>query len=150
MEIEEYNVSDVAKVTGKSQSAVSNIVRLLKLTPEVQEMVLSGKLVEGQARALLAINDKEEQIKIAKKIIEKKLTVREVERLIYADENKYNIKKKKVVKKNSIFSKVEEKLTEYFGMKVKIDAAKKKPRLIVEYYNNDGLESLLDKLNIKL
>lgn len=150
MEMEEYTVSDVAKVTGKSQSAVSNIVRLLKLAPEVQDMILGGKLVEGQARALLAIDDKEEQIKIAKKIIEKKLTVREVERLIYGDEKKYNIKKKKVAKKNSIYQKVEEKLTEYFGMKVKIESSRQKPRLIVEYYNNDGLESLLDKLDIKL
>ena len=150
MEIEEYSVSDVAKVTGKSQSAVSNIVRLLKLTPEVQEMVLEGKLVEGQARALLVVDNKEEQVKIARKIIEKKLTVREVEKLIYNDENKYNVKKKKVAKKSSIYGKIEEKLTEYFGMKVKVDASKKKPRLIIEYYNNDGLESLLDKLDIKL
>ena len=76
MEIEEYTVSDVSKVTGKSQSSVSNIVRLLKLTPEVQKMVLAGELVEGQARALLAIEDSEEQVKVAKKVVEKKLTVR--------------------------------------------------------------------------
>ncbi|MBR6641436.1 MAG: ParB/RepB/Spo0J family partition protein, partial [Clostridia bacterium] len=89
MEIDEYTVTEVAKVTGKSQSAVSNIVRLLKLTPEVQEYVLDGKLVEGQARALLTIEDAEEQVRVAKKVIEKKLTVREVEKLIYEDANKY-------------------------------------------------------------
>ena len=150
MDIEEYNVTDVAKVTGKSQSSVSNIIRLLKLTPEVQKYVLDGELVEGQARALLAIEDSEEQLKVAKKIIEKKLTVREVEKLIYEDANKYNVKKKKTVKKNSIYRAVEEKLSEYFGMKVKVDASKQKQRLIVEYYNNDGLDSLLEKLNIKL
>ena len=150
MEIEEYSVSDVAKVTGKSQSAVSNIVRLLKLSDEVQKYVLDGKLVEGQARALLAIENPEEQVKMAKKVIDKKLTVREVEKLIYDDANKYNIKKKKTTKKNSIYSAIEERLSSYFGMKVKIDANKQKQRLIVEYYNNDGLESLLDKLNIKL
>ena len=60
------------------------------------------------------------------------------------------MKKKKVAKKNSIYRTVEDKLSEYFGMKVKIDAGRQKPRLIVEYYNNEGLESLLDKLNIKL
>lgn len=150
MEIEEYSVSDVAKVTGKSQSSVSNIVRLLKLSDEVQKYVLDGKLVEGQARALLAISDSEEQVKMAKKIIDKKLTVREVEKLIYDDANKYNVKKKKVAKKNSIYGSIEEKLSSYFGMKVKIDASKQKQRLIIEYYNNDGLESLLDKLDIKL
>lgn len=150
MELDEYSVSDVAKVTGKSQSAVSNIVRLLKLTPEVQKYVLDGKLVEGQARALLAIENSEEQIKIANKVIEKKLTVREVEKIIYEDANKYNVKKKKTVKKSSIYASVEEKLSEYFGMKVKVEANRPNQRLIIEYYNNEGLESVLDKLKIKL
>jgi len=150
MDLESYNVTDVAKVTGKSQSSVSNIVRLLKLTPEVQQLVLDGKLVEGQARALLAIENEEEQLKVAKKIIDKKLTVREVEKLIYDDGNKYNVKKKKTAKKNSIYRAVEDKLSEYFGVKVKIDATKQKPCIILEYYNNEGLESILDKLNIKL
>jgi len=150
MELDEYSVSEVAKVTGKSQSAVSNIVRLLKLTPEVQKYVLDGKLVEGQARALLAIEDSEEQIKIANRVIEKKLTVREVEKIIYEDANKYNVKKKKTVKKSSIYSAVEEKLSEYFGMKVKVEANRPNQRLIIEYYNNEGLESVLDKLKIKL
>lgn len=150
MDLESYNVTDVAKVTGKSQSSVSNIVRLLKLTPEVQQLVLDGKLVEGQARALLAIENEEEQLKVAKKIIDKKLTVREVEKLIYDDANKYNVKKKKTAKKNSIYRAVEDKLSEYFGVKAKIDATKQKPCIILEYYNNEGLESILDKLNIKL
>ena len=151
MEIEEYTVSDVSKVTGKSQSSVSNIVRLLKLTPEVQKMVLDGELVEGQARALLAIEDREEQIKVAKKVVEKKLTVREVEKIIYDDANKYNVKKKKVAKKkSSVIESIEEKLTEYFGMKVKLDNTRPNQRMIIEYYNNDGLESILDKLKIKL
>ncbi|MBR6613429.1 MAG: ParB/RepB/Spo0J family partition protein [Clostridia bacterium] len=150
MEIDEYTVTEVAKVTGKSQSAVSNIVRLLKLTPEVQEYVLDGKLVEGQARALLTIEDAEEQVRVAKKVIEKKLTVREVEKLIYEDANKYNVKKKKVAKKSSLYKAVEDKLSEYFGMKVKVDASKQNQRLIIEYYNNEGLESILEKLEIEL
>lgn len=150
MDMEEYSVADVARVTAKSPSTVSNILRLLKLSGNVQELVLEGKLVEGQARALLTIDNAEEQEKIAKKIIEKKLTVREVEKLIYQDENKYNVKKKKTVKKSAINSVVEEKLSTYFGMKVKIDESKTNPRLIIEYYNNDGLANLLDKLNIEL
>lgn len=150
MDMEQYTVTDVAKITGKSQSSVSNIIRLLKLTPNVQQMVLDGQLVEGQARALLTISDVEKQLKVANMIVEKKLTVREVEQLVYADENKYNVKKKKVAKKNSLFRTVEEKLSSFFGMKVKIDAGRKNQRLIIEYYNNEGLESVLEKLNIKL
>ncbi|MBR5227068.1 MAG: ParB/RepB/Spo0J family partition protein [Clostridia bacterium] len=149
MDMEEYNVADVAKVTAKSPSTVSNILRLLKLSNPVQELVLDGKLVEGQARALLTIENQEEQLKLANKIIEKKLTVREVEKLIY-DDNKYIVKKKKTVNKNSINVKIEEKLSEFFGMKVKIDQSKSSPRLVIEYYNNDGLANLLEKLNIEL
>ena len=150
MEMENYSVTDVSRVTGKSSPAMSNIVRLLKLPEKVQDHILKGNLVEGQARALLAVNDEEEQIRLADKIIEKKLTVREVERLIYNNE-KYKTKKKKTVKSTgAIFKSIEEKLTEYFGMKVQIDASRNKQRLLIEYYDNEGLERLLEKINIKL
>lgn len=150
MDIEGYNMADVSRVTGKSLSGVSNTMRLLKLPAKIQEQVLDGKLVEGQARALLAIENEEEQIKLADKIIDKKLTVREVEKLIY-DNDKYKVKKKKVAKKIGTINKaIEEKLTEYFGLKVKIDATKTKPKLIIEYYDNEGLERILEKLNIEL
>ena len=76
MDIEGYNMADVSRVTGKSLSGVSNTMRLLKLPTKIQEQVLDGKLVEGQARALLAIENEEEQLKLADKIIEKKLTVK--------------------------------------------------------------------------
>jgi ParB family chromosome partitioning protein len=125
-------------------------MRLLKLPNRIQDQILDGKLVEGQARALLAIENEEEQIKLADKIIEKKLTVREVEKLIY-NNDKYKVKKKKVAKKiGTIYKAVEEKLTEYFGLKVKIDATKTKPKLTIEYYDNEGLERILEKLKIEL
>ena len=73
MEIDGYSQSEVAKVTGKSVPAVSNIMRLLKLPDKILDYILQGKLVEGQARALLAINDEKKQIEIADKIIEKDL-----------------------------------------------------------------------------
>src|SRR5699024_10851737 len=81
MDLEGYTSTDVAKITGKSLSTISNITRLLKLPDEILNMTLKGELVEGQARALLAIEDKEKQIAIAKKVAEKKLTVRDVEKL---------------------------------------------------------------------
>jgi len=150
MDIEGYNMADVSRVTGKSLSGVSNTMRLLKLPTKIQDQVLDGKLVEGQARALLAIENEEEQLKLADKIIEKKLTVREVEKLIY-NNDKYKVKKKNVAKKIGTINKaIEEKLTEYFGLKVKIDATKTKPKLIIEYYDNEGLERILEKLNIEL
>ena len=104
MDIDGYTQSEVAKITGKNVSTISNIVRLLKLPNQVLDMVLNGDLVEGQARALLAINDEKKQIEIAKKVAEKKLTVRDVERLIYGDE-KYQRKTEKKKTKKCILSK---------------------------------------------
>ena len=106
MEIEGYTSSDVAKITGKSLSTISNITRLLKLPNEILDMVLKGELVEGQARALLAIDDPEKQIAIAKKIVEKKLTVRDVEKLIYGDD-KYRKKTTKKPPKSVYYQNLE-------------------------------------------
>ena len=149
MEIDGYSQSEVAKVTGKSVPAVSNIMRLLKLPDKILDYILQGKLVEGQARALLAINDEKKQIEIADKIIEKRLTVREVEKLIYGAEE-YERKQNKKQPKTVYYQKLEEKLKDYFGYKVKIDSNKKHQKLVIEYNDEEGLESLLSKLNIKM
>ena len=149
MEIDGYSQSEVAKITGKSVSTVSNIMRLLKLPEEILEFMLKGKLVEGQARALLAISDKDKQLEIAQKIIAKKLTVRDVEKLIYGAET-YKRKANKKTPKNIHYQKIEDSLKNYFGYKVKLDQNKKNQRLIIEYNDQEGLESLLSLLNIDL
>lgn len=149
MEIEGYTNSDVAKITGKNVSTISNIMRLLKLPYEVQDMLLKGELVEGQARALLVIDDDEKLIAIAKKVAEKKLTVRDVEKLIYGDE-KYRKKTTRKPPKSVYYEKLENRLKDYFGYKVKLDQTKKHQRLIIEYNDEDGLESLLSLLNIDM
>ena len=149
MDIDGYSQSDVAKITGKNISTVSNIMRLLKLPEEIQDMILKGQLVEGQARALLVIDDPKKQIAIAKKVAEKKLTVRDVEKLIYGDD-KYRKKKTAKQPKSVYYDRLENKLKDYFGYKVRIDQTKKHQRLIIEYNDEDGLESLLSMLNIKM
>ena len=149
MDIDGYTQSEVAKITGKNVSTISNITRLLKLPNQVLDMLLKGELVEGQARALLAIDDKKKQIEIAKKVAEKKLTVRDVERLIYGDE-KYQRKTETKKPKSVYYQNVENKLKDYFGYKVKIDQTKRHQRLIIEYNDEEGLESLLSMLNIDM
>lgn len=149
MEIDGYSQSEVAKITGKSLSSISNIIRLLKLQEPILNYLLEGKLVEGQARALLAIEDKEKQLQIANKIIEKKLTVREVEKLVYGAEE-YNRKSSKKQPKTVYYQKIEDKLKDYFGYKVKLDCGKKHQRLVIEYDDEEGLESLLNKFDITL
>ena len=149
MDIDGYSQGEVAKITGKNASTISNITRLLKLPDEILQYLLEGKLVEGHARALLAVDDKEKQLEIAKKIVEKKLTVRDVEKLIYgADE--YLKKSNKKQPKTVYHKKIEDKLKDYFGYKVKIDCNKKRQKLVIEYNDDEGLESLLNKLDISL
>ena len=150
MDIEGYNSTDVSKITGKSVSTISNITRLLKLPEEIQQMVLDGKLVEGHARALLAIEDEKKQLEIAHKIVEKKLTVRDVERLVYVNEAIKTKKKTKKRTNNVYYTKLENKLKEKLGYKVKLDPTKSHQRMIIEYNDDEGLESLLSLLDIEL
>lgn len=149
MDIDGYSQGEVAKITGKNTSTVSNLVRLLKLPDEVLDMLLNGKLVEGQARALLVVEDETKQIEIAKKIAENKLTVRDVEKLIYGDD-KYKRKTTKKQPKTVYYQNLENKLKDYFGYKVKLDQTKKHQRLIIEYNDEEGLESVLSLLNIDM
>lgn len=149
MEIENCSQSEVAKVTGKNISTISNIVRLLKLPDEILQYVLDGKLVEGQARALLALDSKKRQLEIANKAIEKKLTVRDVEKLVYGSEE-YVRKSEKKEPKSVYYKNLEGKLKDYFGYKVKLDYTKSHQKLIIEYDDKEGLENLLNKFNIDI
>lgn len=149
MEIDGYSQSEVAKITGKNISTVSNMMRLLKLQDKILDYVLEGKLVEGQARALLAVEDEKKQLEIAEKTIRNRLTVREVEKLVYGSED-YERKNNKKQPKNIYYKNLEDKLKDYFGYKVKIDSNKKHQKLVIEYNDTEGLETLLNKLNIKI
>lgn len=149
MDLEGYTHTEVAKLTGKNVSTVSNITRLLKLQNKILDYLMEGKMVEGQARALLAVEDPEKQLALAEKIIEKKLTVREVEALIYGS-SEYKRKTNKKPPKNVYFQSLESKLKDYFGYKTVLDISKEKHKLVIEYNDLDGLESVLDKLGIEL
>ena len=149
MEMENCSQSEVAKVTGKNVSTISNIVRLLKLPDEILQYVLDGKLVEGQARALLALDSKKRQLEIANKAIEKKLTVRDVEKLVYGSEE-YVRKPEKKEPKSVYYKNLAGKLKDYFGYKVKLDYTKSHQKLIIEYDDKEGLENLLNKFNIDI
>ncbi len=149
MDIDGYTQAEVATLTGKSLSTVSNITRLLKLQDQILDYVLDGKLVEGHARALLAIKDEDKQLEVAKKVIEKNLTVRDIEKIVYGAED-YNRKKEKKQPQNIYYKNLEEKLKGYFGYKVKINPSKNHQKLVIEYNDDEGLESILNKLKIKL
>ncbi|MBR1883526.1 MAG: ParB/RepB/Spo0J family partition protein [Clostridia bacterium] len=149
MDIDGYSQIEVAKITGKNKSTVSNIMRLLKLPDQILNYLLEGKIVEGHARALLALDSKTKQLELADKIVAKKLTVRDVERIVYRS-NEYVKKVENKPENEFYYKKIEERLNTYFGYKVKLDTSKKHQRLVIEYNDQDGLDELLSRLNIEM
>lgn len=140
---------EVAERVSKSRTAVTNSMRLLKLCDEVQQMIIDDMITTGHARALISIEDKEQQYAIAQKIFDEKLSVRDVEKLV-KDMNK-PVKEKKEVKKDKsleiIYRDIEEKLKQALSTKVEIitkgDGIGK---IEIEFYNHDDLEKITDKL----
>ena len=130
---------DVAKRLGKSRSSIANTVRLLNLEPRVLEFAREGKLTEGHCRALLGITDPEKQYKTAVKMIERGATVREAE-------NSASRKKESTeeAERNQIlYRDIENRFQSFFGTKVRLNAGKRRGKIIIEYANNDDLERIL-------
>ena len=140
--MEEYKLTqqEVSDILGKSRSAIANTVRILNLDSRVLELVKEGKLTEGHCRALLAIEDGNKQYAQAIKIIEKGITVREAEQ-----KNKLKRQQKnKNEKYEAIYRDIENSFQSFFGTKVKLDAGKKKGKIVIEYTSNDDLERILE------
>lgn len=111
---------EVAERVSKSRTAVTNSVRLLKLDPRVQQMVIDEMITTGHARALLSIEDKEQQYKIAMQVFDQKLSVRDVEKLMKTMQNIENRKEKPQPENAFIYENLEEKMKVLFGTKVSI------------------------------
>ena len=130
---------EIAKVLGKSRSAIANSVRVLNLCPEVLDLAKQGKLTEGHCKALLAIQDPKEQIKTALRIIERGETVRVAEKKAHHKKNNTNVAKKY----DYVYKDIEDTFQGFFGTKVKVDAGKRAGKIIINYTNNDDLERIL-------
>ncbi len=145
--IEELNLKqdEVAEKVSKNRATITNSLRLLKLDEKVQNMLIEGQISSGHARALLAIEDKEEQIRLAEKVFDEKMTVRDIEKYI---KNLGKTKKKK--DKNNlelIYKDLEEKLKTVLGTKVSINAKNEdKGKIEIEYYSKEDLERITDIL----
>ena len=146
--MEEYEMTqeEVAKIVGKSRAAIANSVRLLTLTNEIKEMLLDGRITSGHARTLITIPDMERQNELAKEIVEKNLSVREIEKLA-ALENKKSTPRKKPISKNNIeVINLEEKLRTAYGTKINLVRGKNKGKIVFEYYSNDEFDRIIDIL----
>ena len=138
---------EVAERVSKSRTAVTNSMRLLKLDEKIQQMVVDEMISTGHARALLAIEDKEEQLTLAARIFDEKLSVREVENIIRLMKNPKPKKEKPVLVNDFIYKDLEEKMKSVIGTKVSINQkTKNKGKIEIEYYSNEELEHIFDLL----
>ena len=139
---------EVAERVSKSRAAVTNSIRLLKLNEEVQRMVVDEMISTGHARALLAVENPEEQYNLAQRIFDEKLSVRDVEKLV---KNLHKpAKPKKVDDKTMqvIYQDIEEKLKQKLGRKVTVTSkGEGSGKIEIEFYNHEDLDRLLDVLN---
>ena len=146
----EFNLKqdEVAERVAKSRAAVTNSIRLLKLCDKVQQMVIDDMISTGHARALLAVEDPEEQYVLAQQIFDQKLSVREVEKLV---KNLHKPEKQKQKKDNQtiqvIYQDIEEKLKQKLSTKVIVTPkGAGSGKIEIEFYNNDDLEKITDRL----
>ena len=147
--LEEFNLKqdEVAERVSKSRTAVTNSMRLLKLSDKVQQMIIDDMISTGHARALLAIDDPELQYTLANKIFDEKLSVRETEKLVKEIKNPKKPKEMKPVANSFIYQDLEEKMKSVFGTKVSIASkGKGKGKIEIEYYSDDELEHLFDMM----
>ena len=147
--LEEFNLKqdEVAERVSKSRTAVTNSMRLLKLSDKVQQMIIDDMISTGHARALLAIDDPELQYTLANKIFDEKLSVRETEKLVKEIKNPKKPKEKKPVANSFIYQDLEEKMKSVFGTKVSIASkGQGKGKIEIEYYSDDELEHLFDMM----
>lgn len=147
--VEEFGLTQdqIAESLSKSRSAITNAIRLLKLNPKVQEMMVDELITAGHARALLAIEDPSVQEEVAQRIVDEKLNVRDVEKIVNA--LKKPVKPKPVTDEvlKVFYHDMEENLKMAVGTKVSITGKGNGAGVVsIEFYNNDDLDRIAAKL----
>ncbi|MFA5527073.1 MAG: ParB/RepB/Spo0J family partition protein [Peptostreptococcales bacterium] len=145
--IKEYKMTqeEVSKSLGKSRPYITNILRLLRLSPEIQEYVKDNRISSGHARALINIDNPEIQKKLADMTIEKGLSVRQLEMMANDEKTrKVSEKVRRNHEKAPEVIEIEEKLKTILGTKVKIKHSDKKGKIQIEYYSLEEFERIME------
>lgn len=154
--IETFNLKQdqVADRVSKSRTVITNSLRLLKLDEKVQQMVIDGTLSQGHARTILSITDKDQQIRMAERVMDEGLTVRDLEKEIKNmqknPEGKTTDKKTSIDPKlTAVYAELEEKLKQQLGTKVSIiPKDQNHGKIEIDYYNSDELDMIIEKLQV--
>ena len=135
----------VADRLGKSRPVVANTIRLLNLEPEVISMIEQGKISAGHARSLVAVTNKNAQIKLAKQVCEKKLTVRDLEKAVKTAGSGQSMASKQSVELKELVADMKR----IFGTKVSVLGTDQRGRIYIDYYSRadlDRVAELVEKL----
>ena len=135
----ELTQEQTAKILGRSRSSIANAVRILNLSPEVLEFVKDGKLSEGHCKALMSVQDPKKQYDMAIRMIERGESVRQAEKKAHLKKKSPGIDEKY----QALFRDIEDSFQGFFGTKVKLDAGRKKGKIVIEYNSNEDLERIL-------
>ena len=147
--LNEFNLKqdEVAERVSKSRTAVTNSMRLLKLSEKVQQMIIDDMISTGHARALLAIDDEEQQYLLATKIFDEKLSVREIEKLVKDVKNPKKEIPKKIIQNAFVYEDIEERMKNIMGTKVHVNHKPNgKGKIEIEYYSDSELERIFELL----
>jgi ParB family chromosome partitioning protein len=125
---------------------VANFIRLLDLPEEIQEIVSRGTISMGHARALLGVRDERRQLAICKAIVKDDLSVRDTERLCSAGPTKVRPRGKTPAKSPHV-REIEDRLRQHFGTKVEISDKNGRGKVVIEYYNLDDFQRIIDRIN---
>ena len=142
---------ELSKRIGKSRVAITNTIRLLNLGEDVQQYLIEGVISEGHGRALLGISDKKLQYELAQKVIDDKLSVRELENLIKRikkDDDNSSKKKTEDELTNPYYKDIKERLQHYFGTKVNLTNKNNKGKIEIEYYSEEDLQRILEIIKL--
>ena len=147
--IDEYNLSqeELANNLGKSRPVIANSLRLLTLHPEVQKLVVEGRLSAGHARCLVSVKDYSVQLKYAIAAADKKMSVRELELMVNAYLNPNKETPKKTIKLSSELKEFVNDMQRIFATKVKIIGNEEKGRIYMDYYTKDDLQRIYELMD---
>ena len=151
--VKEFHLTqeEIAARVSKNRATITNAMRLLKLDEEIQNLLIKGAISSGHARAILSLEDKQLQKKAAKEVLDKRLSVRETEKLVKrldrasAEKNERNEKKDDALA--LIFQDLEERMKTIMGTKVSIhNKDRNKGRIEIEYYSEAELERIVEMI----
>lgn len=166
MQVYKYTQEKLAEKLGKTRSSISNKIRILNLPENVKEIVKKGEISYGHARTLLSLNSREKMEELAKKIVDKKYSVREVEKIVkkynedsekrvklfevqreITNNNEYNDNNTNEMDSEKLF--LEEKLREFFDTKVNIKGKlQENGKIEIEFYSYEDLEKIIELIGI--